>query len=101
MQTKDIQNMLMEARKELLVALLVIFLAIILYIWTLNLIFLRCVHVEENEKIMNEIHVEICGSHMNGYFLDIKDSTYSSRVLMAYDGIGLLSFCEPTSSESR
>ena len=54
--------------------------------------------VEEDEKIMRQIHGEICGSHMNGYVLDIKDI---SRVLMAYDGMGLLSLCKQRSSVSR
>jgi len=47
---------------------------------------MRCVNVEEQEeKIMNEVHPEICGSHMHGYSLDIKVTP--SRVLLAYDGI--------------
>lgn len=54
--------------------------------------------VEEDEKIMSQIHGEICGSHLNGYVLDIKDT---SRVLMTYDGMGLLLLCKHRSSLSR
>ncbi|XP_049388505.1 uncharacterized protein LOC125852866 [Solanum stenotomum] len=39
---------------------------------TPDLNLLRCVDVEEAEKIMNEIHTGVCGQHMNGYVLAKK-----------------------------
>ncbi|XP_049405271.1 uncharacterized protein LOC125868732 [Solanum stenotomum] len=44
----------------------------ILYKRTPDLNLLRCVDVEEAEKIMNEIHAGVCGPHMNGYVLAKK-----------------------------
>ncbi|XP_049401665.1 uncharacterized protein LOC125865512 [Solanum stenotomum] len=44
----------------------------ILYKRTPDLNLLRCVDVEEAEKIMNEIHTGVCGQHMNGYVLAKK-----------------------------
>jgi len=44
----------------------------ILYKRTPDLNLLRCVDVEEAEKIMNEVHAGVCGPHMNGYVLAKK-----------------------------
>lgn len=44
----------------------------ILYKRTPNLNLLRCVDVEEAEKIMNEVHAGVCGPYMNGYVLAKK-----------------------------
>ncbi|XP_049387208.1 uncharacterized protein LOC125851463 [Solanum stenotomum] len=41
----------------------------ILYKRTPDLNLLRCVDVENAEKIMNGIYAGVCGSHMNGYVL--------------------------------
>ena len=38
----------------------------------LNGIQLRCLKKDEVDKVMNEIHVGVCGSHMNGIILTKK-----------------------------
>ncbi|XP_070039926.1 uncharacterized protein [Nicotiana tomentosiformis] len=44
----------------------------ILYKRTPDLNLLRCVDALEAEKIMNEVHSGVCGTHMNGYVLPKK-----------------------------
>ncbi|XP_047260536.1 uncharacterized protein LOC124893672, partial [Capsicum annuum] len=44
----------------------------ILYKRTPDLNLLRCVNIQEAERIMNEVHSGVCGSHMNGYVLAKK-----------------------------
>ena len=41
----------------------------VLYKRTLDLNLLRCLDAEEAEKIMNEVHVGVCGPQINGYVL--------------------------------
>ncbi|XP_070014242.1 uncharacterized protein [Nicotiana sylvestris] len=44
----------------------------VLYKRTPDLNLLRCVDAEEAGRIMYEVHVEVCGPHMNGYILAKK-----------------------------
>ncbi|XP_060212136.1 uncharacterized protein LOC132639725 [Lycium barbarum] len=44
----------------------------ILYKRTSDLNLLRCVNTQEAKMIMNEVHSEVCGPHMNGYVLAKK-----------------------------
>ncbi|XP_047252286.1 uncharacterized protein LOC124887137 [Capsicum annuum] len=44
----------------------------ILYKRTPDLNLLRCVNIQEAERIMNEVHSGVCGSHMNVYILAKK-----------------------------
>ncbi|XP_047260857.1 uncharacterized protein LOC124894158, partial [Capsicum annuum] len=44
----------------------------ILYKRTPDLNLLRCFNIQEAERIMNNVHSGVCGSHMNGYVLAKK-----------------------------
>ena len=59
-------------------------------------IYLRCLKKEEAEKVMEEVHQGICGSHMNGrmlakkilrmeYYLNTMETDYVDYVKSCHD----------------